>query len=236
MTPKDETSPIPLSAQSAAKTQSLEPKPKGRKFRREGWAELWRWSIIVGLTGLLAVGLLLGSLIAAIYLQARSDESASVDAIVVLGTAQYNGVPSPDLKARLDEALKAYESGYARYIVVTGGKMEGDVYTEAESSKNYLVDHGVPEPAFLMEDQGRNSWQSMTGAATVLKAAGLKRVLIVSDGFHLFRLKLMARELGLSPVGVAASDSPIHPNSWNEFDYVVREAGATIKFILDEKI
>jgi uncharacterized SAM-binding protein YcdF (DUF218 family) len=238
MTEPDVTSQNRVQTISTAVKSSLRSTRTGnsRKFRRNGRAELWRWAMIAILTAGIAIGLLTGSLVAAIYLQARSDESRNVDAIVVLGTAQYNGVPSPDLKARLDEALDVYEAGLAPFIVVTGGKMEGDVYTEAESSKNYLVDHGVPESAFLMEDQGRDSWQSMRGAAAVLKEAGLSRVLIISDGFHLFRLKLMASELGLSPVGRAASESPIRPNSWNEFDYVVREAGATIKFIWDEKL
>jgi uncharacterized SAM-binding protein YcdF (DUF218 family) len=208
----------------------------GRRFRRGAWSEAWRWAIVLTITGVLGIGLLLGSLISAIYLQARSDEATTVDAIVILGTAQYNGVPSPDLKARLDQALDAYQHGLAPFIVVTGGKMEGDNYTEAETSKSYLVDAGVPEDAFLMEDQGRSSWQSMQGAAAVLDAAGLHRVLIVSDGFHIFRLKLMAEELGLSAVGIAAEESPIEQNSRNELDYVIREAGATVKFIWDEKI
>jgi uncharacterized SAM-binding protein YcdF (DUF218 family) len=201
-----------------------------RRFRRGWWAESWRWAFVLVITGGLALAFFLGSLIAAIYWQARTDGSRPVDAIVVLGTAQYNGKPSPDLKARLDEALAAYKEGYAPYIVVTGGKLEGDAYTEAETGQIYLTDHGVPESAILMETEGNDSWQSMQGAADMLKQRGLKRVLLVSDGFHIFRLKLMARELGLTAFGRPASDSPIKRNSRNELDYVIREAGGAIVF------
>jgi uncharacterized SAM-binding protein YcdF (DUF218 family) len=206
--------------------------PNGRRFHRGWFAEAWRWAITIAVTGIVAVGLLIGSLLAAIYWQARTDESRPVDAIVVLGTAQYNGKPSPDLKARLDEALAAYNQGLAPYIVVTGGKQAGDAYTEAETGEIYLTDRGVPESAILMEETGRDSWQSMQGAAGVLQAHHLKRVLLVSDGFHLFRLKLMARELGLTAYARAASTSPIKRNSRTELDYVIREAGGSIVFTL----
>jgi uncharacterized SAM-binding protein YcdF (DUF218 family) len=192
---------------------------------------------VLSLTVFLGVGLLAGSLLAAIYWQARSGHSRPVDAIVVLGTAQYNGRPSPALEARLNESLAAYQEGLARYVVVTGGRQEGDQYTEAEASRNYLMEHGVPESAILMENEGHNSWQSMQGAAVALKAVNASRVLIVSDGFHLFRLKVMAEELGLDPIAArAASGSPIRPNSANEFEYIIREAAATVVFLANEKL
>jgi uncharacterized SAM-binding protein YcdF (DUF218 family) len=187
---------------------------------------------VVGITGALAVALLGASLLAAIYWQARSDQSGSVDAIVVLGTAQYNGRPSPALKARLDEVLLEYKAGMAPYIVVTGGKQPGDAFTEAEASRDYLIEHGVPESAILMESEGRDSWQSMQGAAEALEQIGAERILIVSDGFHLFRLKMMARELGFAPIARGAEASPIRPNSANELDYIVREAAATVVFLV----
>ena len=154
---------------------------------------------------------------------------------MVLGTAQYNGRPSPVLRARLDEALAAYREGVAPLVVVTGGGLPGDAFTEAEASRDYLVDRGVPESAILLENEGGNSWESMQGAADLLEAEGLSRVLIVSDGFHLLRLKLMARELGLEAAGRPAEESPIRKNSATEFDYVVREAGGIVLFVWDTR-
>lgn len=202
------------------------------KRHRGLWPELWRWAIVSGVTIALAAALLGASLLAAIYWQARSNQSGQVDAIVVLGTAQYNGRPSPALQARLDEALFDYQSGMAPFIVVTGGKQPGDAFTEAEASRDYLIENGVPEAAILMENEGRDSWQSMRGAAAALRQIGAERILIVSDGFHLFRLKVMARDLGFTPIARAASDSPIRPNSGTEFDYIVRESAATLVFLV----
>jgi uncharacterized SAM-binding protein YcdF (DUF218 family) len=203
-----------------------------RARRRSVWAECWRWALTIAATMALAPVLFGTSLVAAIYIQARSVQAEPVDAIIVLGTAQYDGRPSPALKARLDEVLELWSVGLAPLVVVTGGKMEGDRFTEAEASRNYLVDNGVPGDAILMESVGRSSWQSMRGAAEVLAPTGARRVLIVSDGFHLFRLKLMARELGLEPIASPAENSPIRRNSANELGYVLREAVATIAFLI----
>ncbi|HEY7035037.1 MAG TPA: YdcF family protein [Thermomicrobiales bacterium] len=207
----------------------------GRRLRHRSLrSEAKRWAVVLAIWLPLTVALLLGSLVAAIYWQARSDQTRPVDAVVVLGAAQYDGRPTPVLQARLDEVLKVYKAGAAQWIVVTGGRQEGDRFTEAEASRNYLVAHGVPERAILLENQGRSSWQSMQGAGRILDGKGAKRILLVSDGFHLFRLKLMARHLGFTAYGAPATDSPIRRDSSLEFDYVVREAGGVIDFVWNE--
>ncbi len=200
--------------------------PRGR--RRTRAAEARRWVLPVLVLLLLAPPLLGGALVVAIYRQARLDQARPVDAIVVLGTTQYNGRPSPTLRARLDRALLAYEDGNAPLVVTTGGKQEGDQFTEAEAGRDYLAERGVPESAILMETGGSDSWQSMRAVAAILEQRSLDRVLLVSDGFHLFRLKLMARDLGLDAYGAPADDSPIRQGGPAEFSYVVREAGGVV--------
>lgn len=195
-----------------------------------------RWAVVLAVWTPLTAALLFGSLVAAIYWQARNDQTRAVEAVVVLGAAQYDGRPTPVLQARLDKVLELYEAGLATWIVVTGGRQEGDRFTEAESSRNYLIAHGVPERAILMENEGRTSWQSMQGAALVLKEHGIDRILLVSDGYHLFRLKLMARHLGFTAFGVPATGSPIRRNSNLEFNYVIREAGGVIAFLWQETV
>jgi uncharacterized SAM-binding protein YcdF (DUF218 family) len=172
------------------------------------------------------------ALMAAIYVQARSDQTRPVDAIIVMGAAQYNGRPSPILRARLDEAFAAYREGVASLIVVTGGRQQGDQFTEAEASRDYLVERGVPAGSILLENDGHNSWQSIQGAADLLEARQLSKVLLVTDGFHLFRVKMMAKDLGLKPFGRPADDSPIQENSGREFSYAVREAGGVVAHLL----
>lgn len=167
---------------------------------------------------------------AAVYFEARSGEAQRSDAIVVLGAAQYNGRPSEVFQARLDQALALYQDGYAPMVVLTGGKQPGDVYTEAETGAQYLLDRGVPQSAIRWENEGRDTWQSLRGVAEVLDGTGVESVLIVSDGFHLLRSELMARELGFTASGSGSIGSPIDSWSGAELSYVIRETGGIIAF------
>jgi vancomycin permeability regulator SanA len=92
----------------------------------------------------------------------------SAEAIVVLGAAQYNGSPSPVLRSRLDHAVELYEAGVAPIIVVTGGRLPGDRFTEASAGDRYLQQHGVPQSALRLESHGSSSWESLAAAARFL--------------------------------------------------------------------
>ena len=190
-----------------------------------------RWVITVVLT--LAVGacLLGGSLVVAIYLAARSIQTRPVDAIVVMGAAQFNGRPSAVLKARLDTTFDVWEDGIAPLIIVTGGKLPGDQFTESEASRDYLIDLGVPERAILLENEGRTSQTSLQRVASIARERDVHSVLIVSDGFHLFRSKLIADRNGLDAYGMPAQNSPISTWSTTEFEYIVREGAATLAYL-----
>ncbi len=192
---------------------------------RSGWRGWARRFLILAIIlipiAILAIG-------GAVLWTARTAEPHQADAIVVMGAAQYNGRPSQVFEARLEHALALYEDGYAPLIVVTGGKMPGDAYTEGETARNYFLEHGVPESAIVGEFEGRDTWQSMQGVAAVLDGTGVRSLIIVSDGFHLLRSELMARELGFDASGAAAPDSPIRPWSGAEFSYLIRETGGII--------
>lgn len=203
--------------------------------RRSRLRQARSWFVGLVVLAVLAPPLLGISLLGAVYWQARTDETRPVDAIVVLGTAQYNGRPSPVLRARLDRVLEVYEEGIAPLVVVTGGRREGDAFTEAEASHDYLVERGVPDAAILLEDEGRDSWESLQGVDALLEARDLSRVLLVSDGFHLFRVKKMAHDLGLTAYATAATDSPIRRGSGNEFGYMVREVAGIGKYVWDTR-
>ncbi|MGB3307057.1 MAG: YdcF family protein [Thermomicrobiales bacterium] len=199
-----------------------------RRAKRTGPAR-WLYRFIMFMVVAIPVTILL--VMAAVYWQARTDEARPVDAIVILGAAQYNGRPSEVLEARLEQALSLWNQGLAPKIVVTGGKQPGDAFTEAETEATYLIERGVPEDAILFENRGRDTWQSMQGVQEVLRGTGVKSMLIVSDGFHLLRAKLMARDLGFTAYGSPAKNSPITPWSGDEFSYVIRETGGILVFL-----
>ena len=135
----------------------------------------------------------------------RSDDAQPVDAIVVMGAAQYDGRPSPQLQARLDHVVELWPDGHAPLVVVTGGNRPGDRFTEAEASASYLEEAGIPESAILQEGEGTSSYESLEGVEAMLAARGLDTVLIVTDPYHALRSKLIAEEVGLS---AAVSPTP----------------------------
>lgn len=201
------------------------------KRRRTFRGELARWLMALALFVAVAVPLFVLSVAGAVIWQARIDQARPADAIVVLGAAQYNGRPSPVLQARLDHALALYRQGYAPLMVVTGGKQPGDVYTEADAGQMYLIARGVPASAILMESQSHDTWDNLKGVQVQLEKRHVKRLLIVSDGFHILRAKLMARALGFTSYGSPAKDSPIRPWTLEEMGYVVRETGGILAFL-----
>ncbi|GBL20883.1 hypothetical protein EMGBS4_09430 [Acidimicrobiaceae bacterium] len=127
----------------------------------------------------------------------RSADKQPVDAIVVLGAAQYDGRPSPQLQARLDHALELWNLDLSSYIVVTGGKQIGDRFTEAAASRKFFESKGVSSEIIFEENSGKTTYASLLGVKQIASQKDISRVLIVSDPFHQLRAKLIAQEVGL---------------------------------------
>lgn len=140
----------------------------------------------------------------------RTDQVRAVDAIVLLGAAQYDGQPSPQLAARLDHVVELYTAGWAPVVVVTGGKQPGDRFTESEASARYLTDRGVPASAIVMEREGRTTFQSLESVAAMLDERGLSRVLLVTDPYHSLRTRLIAQHFGLEAYVSPTPTSVVH--------------------------
>jgi uncharacterized SAM-binding protein YcdF (DUF218 family) len=132
-----------------------------------------------------------------VWVASRHDGAQAADAVVVLGAAQYDGRPSPVLEGRLDHALELYENELVGKIVVTGGKQEGDRFSEAYAGSTYLRGKGVPDDDLLLEVQGRNTWESLAAATRILKDEGMDTAVLVTDGYHALRVAAIADELGI---------------------------------------
>jgi uncharacterized SAM-binding protein YcdF (DUF218 family) len=155
-----------------------------------------------------------------VWLTSRRSAPAPAQAIVVMGAAQYDGVPSPDLEARLRQALSLYERRLAPVVVATGWKMPGDRYTESQASALWLEAHGVPADA-VVEVGGADSWANLADAAAALRARGADHVLVVTDGFHEDRSLAIATDVGLRASPVPATGSPI--TGWSTVPYFAKE-------------
>jgi uncharacterized SAM-binding protein YcdF (DUF218 family) len=154
----------------------------------------------------------------------RQDQRRTADAIVVLGAAQYNGRPSPVLKARLDHAITLYGENYAPMVVVTGGTARGDTESEATVSRRYLLANGVPDTAVVVRPEGRSTMASMEAVGKWLGERKLDTVLLVSDPFHMSRLKFEARRMHLVPLTSPTRTSPISRSRTRELGFLAAEA------------
>jgi uncharacterized SAM-binding protein YcdF (DUF218 family) len=153
-----------------------------------------------------------------VWRAARSDDERRSQAIIVLGAAQYNGRPSPDLRARLDHAADLFHRHVATVVVVTGGKQPGDRFTEASAGADYLHTRGVPDTAIQRESTSHSSWESLLAAARFLRPEGIRRVVLVSDPFHSLRIQLIAADVGLDAVTSPTHTSPITGlDEWRRF-------------------
>src|SRR5699024_4505301 len=128
---------------------------------------------------------------------ARVDDRAPADAIVVLGAAQHNGIPTPVFQARLEHAALLFEEGVAPQIITVGGNQPGDLYTEAGSGRAYLTQLGVPAEVILAVETGTNTEGSLEAVAQTVRDQGGQSVVLVSDPTHSYRSRMMARDAGL---------------------------------------
>jgi uncharacterized SAM-binding protein YcdF (DUF218 family) len=186
----------------------------------------------LGVAGAVTVGLATGYAAFRIVQQGDRDEQRPVDAIVVLGAAQYDGRPSPVFKARLQHAVGLYEAGVAPLLVVTGGKADGDRTTEAAVAREYAEAHAVPTAAIIGEDRGRNTLESLQGVAALLKERDLRRVVFVSDRLHMLRVLRIAQDLGLEAYGSPTATSPTDEGTRPRVDALVHELGALTAYFL----
>jgi len=132
-----------------------------------------------------------------------------VDAIIVLGAAQYNGRPSGALAARLDHAIDLYKQGYAGYLITTGGNLPGDRTTEAETGRCYAVTKGgLPASAVLMEKTGGNTLESIQHVKAIFDARGFHTALFVSDRSHMLRILRLAADQGIEAWASPTATSP----------------------------
>jgi uncharacterized SAM-binding protein YcdF (DUF218 family) len=156
-----------------------------------------------------------------VWLTSREYDPHTADAIMVMGAAQYNGIPSPDLAARLNEAVKLFNNKDSSLIMVTGGKEKGDVYTESEASARYLESMKVPA-GDILEAGGDSTYQNVADAAPQLLARHATTVLVTSDPFHEDRSMAISSSFGLRPLPTPTQTSPI--KGWSTVPYFLKEA------------
>jgi uncharacterized SAM-binding protein YcdF (DUF218 family) len=207
----------PATEQHDARPTSL---PTRRPVRRSR-----RILIAGGLVVIFLIGYYLVSLFQ-VYATGSNDQARAVDAIVVMGAAQYDGRPSPQLAARLDHVAELWPRELAPIVIVTGGNQPGDRFTEAEASAAYLVERGIPEASIVLEDSGATSFESLERVVGLLAGnaeSADSSVLVVTDPYHSLRSRLIAEEVGMTAYTSPTNTSVV--TGVRSFERHIREAG-----------
>jgi uncharacterized SAM-binding protein YcdF (DUF218 family) len=178
----------------------------------------------------LAAVLLIASTALAIWWTARQDSRPASEAIVVLGSAQYNGVPSSIFEARLEHAISLYEDGVAPVIVTVGGKADGDQFAEAEAGRDYLAGSGIPDEALLAVPEGVDTLESIRAVSTAFAERGWSRAVLVSDPWHAMRAERMAEDAGLDAESSPTRQGPAVHTRATQVRYILRETAAYLLY------
>lgn len=180
--------------------------------------------------------LMLGVTATRVVLEGRSDDRRTSDVLVVLGAAQFDGTPGPHLTARLEHALTLFEDGVAPRIVTTGGSLEGDRFTEAESGAAWLAERGVPQDAVVVVGEGDDTLSTLQAVAPVLDDAGWQSAVVVTDPPHLLRSVSMLGNQGIDAVGSPVPNSPDSGHLWAQTRYVARESAGYLYYQLQRLV
>ncbi len=168
------------------------------------WCLLWALipsrglrGVLIGLIAAAVVGF--GALEGVILSHQGGEIHGQPDAIVVLGAAIWQNGPSPMLTSRLNTALDYWNQHPELVIVVSGGQGSDEPESEADAMAEYLIARGVPEEKILREDQAYNTVENLKFSTDILAETGIEaeNLLVVSNGFHLCRVEMLAHRLGL---------------------------------------
>ncbi len=190
------------------------------------------WPVRVVVGALLVAVFLVGGTALRVWYVARVDDRRPVDAVVVLGAAQYDGEPSSVFAARLRHAEALYADGLAPRIVTTGGGRAGDVYTEAEAGRRYLIDRGVPADDVVAVGEGTDTLGSLRAADARARRDGWSTALVVSDPWHSLRARTMARDSGLDAWTSPTRSGPVVRTRETQARYIVRETAALLYYTI----
>lgn len=182
-----------------------------------------KWIVATALVlGAAVLSMKVNQVARAIESQSSVEEARPADAIIVLGAAEYRGKPSPVLEARLNHALFLYLKRMAPRIITTGGAGGDPVFTEGSVGRSYLSEHGVPPEAIVVEREGETTTQSVAAVAEIMRRMSLRSAIVVSDGYHIFRVKRMLESSGMKVYG---SPRPsVGPGGWQEKWLYYRQA------------
>lgn len=189
-----------------------------------------RWIRRCALGMVLISALVVGGTGIRVWQVARLDDREPADIVIVLGAAQYSGKPSAILEARLKHAKNLYDQGVVSYVVTSGGRQEGDRYTEADAGVRWLTARGLPPDRVVGVGEGNDTLGSVRAVANVAKQRGWTSAVIVSDPWHSMRARTMARDEGLGAQSSPTHTGPAVQTRETQARYIVYETAALLYY------
>ena len=154
-----------------------------------------------------------------------------VECIIVLGGGIRKDKPSPLLQDRLDKAIELYKEGLAPKIIMSGDHGTKD-HDEVNVMKNYAIENGVPSEDIFMDHAGFSTYDTMYRAKNIF---GVKKAIIVTQKYHIFRSVYIANKLGIDAYGVSAEDIKHQWPIYREFREVLARDKDLFKCIFKPK-
>jgi uncharacterized SAM-binding protein YcdF (DUF218 family) len=183
------------------------------------WIRRW---LLLGLLMLVAVIINISS---GIVRESRNHDLHTADAIVVFGAAQYDGRPSPVLRARLDHAFDLFHRSLAPVVITTGGFAADPSFSEGGVGHDYLMHRGISEANLIAETMGSDTAQSAQRVAVIMRANHLYTCIAVSDAYHVFRIRKLLEHEGMQVQTAPRPDSIPH-SVWQRGVALLRESGS----------
>ncbi|NLN33159.1 MAG: YdcF family protein [Flavobacteriaceae bacterium] len=168
-----------------------------------------------------------------IYSYSKTNHTQKADAAIVLGTAVWGDEPSPVFRERIRHGIWLHQNNQVDYLIFTGGKGEGQKYSEAEVAKKYAMENGIPEDRIFFENQSRITDENLLFSKPILEKENFKKVLLVSDPLHMKRAMKIAEKHQIE-----AFSSPTSTSRYQSFSkkagFALREAFFLIAFHLKQ--
>ncbi len=159
----------------------------------------------------------------------ETEKPKKSDCIIILGCRVYGSTASPFLIWRTEQGLKLFNEGYAKYIIVSGGKGQGESISEAEAMKRYLISKGMDSSKIIIEDNSASTMANLINSKNAMEKREFKTAIIVSNKYHLKRASLMAKDQGIQ---ASYSGVFVKPYKSDEIIGYIREIPALIKYYL----
>ena len=172
---------------------------------------------------LFLIGLYILGNAVSIWNYANYDEAQKADVIIVLGASVEYTKVSPVYRERINHAINLYSKGYAKYMILTGGKITGQDYSDSSVAKNYAIDKGVDEDHIFIEEKSTYTKENLQYAKAIMDQKGFTSAIIVSDPLHMKRGMLMAKDVGIDKAYSSPTPTTMYKSRASKIKFLKKE-------------